>query len=188
MTTSLTTSLEVLDSSTEHWQGGVKAGTDMVSGGTSGRWVSRDAQSWRDWEAGRWGVGAGLKQEQYLEQSRMQVDQENTETSPEEGAVPANKEGVSGEQVAVGTKPKAKVKSVELPIEMTSRKLDQHTLNNFIEYEDSGRVSLMLEDTESWLYEDGEDQAKQVYLDKLVELKRFGEPIEGMTVGGEAVW
>ncbi|XP_041942002.1 heat shock 70 kDa protein 4L [Alosa sapidissima] len=152
------------------------------------------------------------------EQSRMQVDQENTETSPEEGAVPANKEGVSGEQVAVGTKPK--VKSVELPIEMTSRKLDQHTLNNFIEYEgkmivqdklekerndaknaveeyvyelrdklcgvydkfisqeDSGRVSLMLEDTESWLYEDGEDQAKQVYLDKLVELKRFGEPIE----------
>ncbi|XP_062378945.1 heat shock 70 kDa protein 4L isoform X1 [Sardina pilchardus] len=155
------------------------------------------------------------------EQCRMQVDQENTETTPEEGAVPANKEGVSGEQVAVGTKPKAKVKSVDLPIEMmSSRKLDQHTLNSFIEYEgkmivqdklekerndaknaveeyvyelrdklcgvydkfiseeESRRVSLMLEDTESWLYEDGEDQAKQVYLDKLEELKRFGEPVE----------
>lgn len=29
----------------------------------------------------------------------------------------------------------------------------------------------MLEDTENWLYEDGEDQPKQVYMDKLQELK-----------------
>ncbi|XP_031436250.2 heat shock 70 kDa protein 4L, partial [Clupea harengus] len=155
------------------------------------------------------------------EPSRMQVDQENPEVPLEEGAVPGSKEGVSGEPVAVGTKPKARVKSVDLPIEMTgSRQLDRQTLNNFIEYEgqmivqdklekerndaknaveeyvyelrdklcglyekfiseeDSRRVTVMLEDTESWLYEEGEDQTKQVYLDKLVELKRFGEPIE----------
>lgn len=31
--------------------------------------------------------------------------------------------------------------------------------------------SLKLEDTENWLYEDGEDQQKQVYIDKLGELK-----------------
>lgn len=31
--------------------------------------------------------------------------------------------------------------------------------------------SVKLEDTENWLYEDGEDQQKQVYIDKLAELK-----------------
>uniref|UniRef100_A0A3B3SZN6 Heat shock protein family A (Hsp70) member 4 like n=1 Tax=Paramormyrops kingsleyae TaxID=1676925 RepID=A0A3B3SZN6_9TELE len=44
--------------------------------------------------------------------------------------------------------------------------------------EDNSRLSLVLEDTETWLYEEGEDQPKQVYLDKLAELKRFGEPIQ----------
>lgn len=29
----------------------------------------------------------------------------------------------------------------------------------------------MLEDTENWLYEEGEDQEKEVYQDKLSELK-----------------
>ncbi|CAB1330956.1 unnamed protein product [Coregonus sp. 'balchen'] len=43
--------------------------------------------------------------------------------------------------------------------------------------EDSNRLTLMLEDTENWLYEEGEDQAKQVYVDKLEDLKRFGQPI-----------
>lgn len=32
-------------------------------------------------------------------------------------------------------------------------------------------MSLKLEDTENWLYEEGEDQPKQVYIDKLTELK-----------------
>uniref|UniRef100_A0A673MZL2 Heat shock 70 kDa protein 4-like n=1 Tax=Sinocyclocheilus rhinocerous TaxID=307959 RepID=A0A673MZL2_9TELE len=39
-------------------------------------------------------------------------------------------------------------------------------------------LSLKLDDTEVWLYEDGEDQPKQVYIDKLVELKRLGQPIQ----------
>uniref|UniRef100_A0A8C9SZJ0 Heat shock protein family A (Hsp70) member 4 n=1 Tax=Scleropages formosus TaxID=113540 RepID=A0A8C9SZJ0_SCLFO len=38
--------------------------------------------------------------------------------------------------------------------------------------------SLKLEDTENWLYEDGEDQPKQVYIDKLAELKKIGQPIQ----------
>uniref|UniRef100_A0AAZ3RKG5 Heat shock protein 4 like n=1 Tax=Oncorhynchus tshawytscha TaxID=74940 RepID=A0AAZ3RKG5_ONCTS len=37
--------------------------------------------------------------------------------------------------------------------------------------EDSNRLTLMLEDTENWLYEEGEDQDKQVYVDKLEDLK-----------------
>uniref|UniRef100_A0A665UKJ1 Heat shock 70 kDa protein 4-like n=1 Tax=Echeneis naucrates TaxID=173247 RepID=A0A665UKJ1_ECHNA len=38
--------------------------------------------------------------------------------------------------------------------------------------------SLKLEDTENWLYEDGEDQQKQVYIDKLAELKKIGQPVQ----------
>ncbi|KAL0969063.1 hypothetical protein UPYG_G00222200 [Umbra pygmaea] len=43
--------------------------------------------------------------------------------------------------------------------------------------EESNRLTLMLEDTENWLYEEGEDKDKQVYVDKLEDLKRFGQPI-----------
>ncbi|XP_077197936.1 heat shock protein 105 kDa [Paroedura picta] len=35
----------------------------------------------------------------------------------------------------------------------------------------------LLSETEDWLYEEGEDQLKQVYLDKLAGLKKFGSPI-----------
>ncbi len=41
----------------------------------------------------------------------------------------------------------------------------------FIYFQDRDALSLKLEDTENWLYEDGEDQPKQVYIDKLAELK-----------------
>uniref|UniRef100_A0A8C0BDL0 Heat shock 70 kDa protein 4 n=1 Tax=Buteo japonicus TaxID=224669 RepID=A0A8C0BDL0_9AVES len=44
--------------------------------------------------------------------------------------------------------------------------------------EDVSIASLMLEDTENWLYEDGEDQPKQIYIDKLMELKTLGQPIQ----------
>uniref|UniRef100_A0A8C1YTW8 Heat shock protein 4b n=1 Tax=Cyprinus carpio TaxID=7962 RepID=A0A8C1YTW8_CYPCA len=37
--------------------------------------------------------------------------------------------------------------------------------------QDRDALSLKLEDTEVWLYEDGEDQPKQVYVDKLIDLK-----------------
>ncbi|XP_044536188.1 heat shock 70 kDa protein 4L isoform X1 [Gracilinanus agilis] len=48
----------------------------------------------------------------------------------------------------------------------------------FVTVEDSSKLSSMLEDTENWLYEDGEDQPKQIYVDKLQELKKFGQPIQ----------
>uniref|UniRef100_A0A669QXK7 Heat shock 70 kDa protein 4L n=1 Tax=Phasianus colchicus TaxID=9054 RepID=A0A669QXK7_PHACC len=48
----------------------------------------------------------------------------------------------------------------------------------FITEEDTNKLTLMLEDTENWLYEDGEDQPKQVYMDKLQELRKFGQPIQ----------
>uniref|UniRef100_A0A671PJI8 Heat shock 70 kDa protein 4-like n=1 Tax=Sinocyclocheilus anshuiensis TaxID=1608454 RepID=A0A671PJI8_9TELE len=54
----------------------------------------------------------------------------------------------------------------------------QGVLENFVSEADRDSFSLKLEDTENWLYEEGEDQQKQVYIDKLVELKKLGEPIQ----------
>lgn len=42
---------------------------------------------------------------------------------------------------------------------------------NVCSLQDSNRLTLMLEDTENWLYEDGEDQPKHVYEEKLDALK-----------------
>uniref|UniRef100_A0A3B3VV42 Heat shock protein 4b n=1 Tax=Poecilia latipinna TaxID=48699 RepID=A0A3B3VV42_9TELE len=50
-------------------------------------------------------------------------------------------------------------------------------LEKFVSESDRDTLSLKLEDTENWLYEDGEDQPKQVYIDKLAELKTLGQPI-----------
>uniref|UniRef100_A0A665UMZ3 Heat shock 70 kDa protein 4-like n=1 Tax=Echeneis naucrates TaxID=173247 RepID=A0A665UMZ3_ECHNA len=44
-------------------------------------------------------------------------------------------------------------------------------LHGVLEKFERDAFSLKLEDTENWLYEDGEDQQKQVYIDKLAELK-----------------
>nr|XP_040028640.1 heat shock 70 kDa protein 4b [Gasterosteus aculeatus aculeatus] len=51
-------------------------------------------------------------------------------------------------------------------------------LEKFVSESDRDALSLKLEDTENWLYEDGEDQPKQVYIDKLTELKKLGQPIK----------
>nr|XP_046261925.1 heat shock 70 kDa protein 4b [Scatophagus argus] len=51
-------------------------------------------------------------------------------------------------------------------------------LEKFVSEPDRDALSLKLEDTENWLYEDGEDQPKQVYIDKLTELKKLGQPIQ----------
>lgn len=51
-------------------------------------------------------------------------------------------------------------------------------LEKFVNEADRDMFSLKLEDTENWLYEDGEDQQKQVYIDKLAELKKLGQPIQ----------
>ncbi|KAJ3588785.1 hypothetical protein NHX12_009639 [Muraenolepis orangiensis] len=50
-------------------------------------------------------------------------------------------------------------------------------LEKFVSPHDRDAFSTKLEHTENWLYEDGEDQLKQVYIDKLAELKQLGQPI-----------
>uniref|UniRef100_A0A1A8E9P6 Heat shock 70kDa protein 4-like n=1 Tax=Nothobranchius kadleci TaxID=1051664 RepID=A0A1A8E9P6_NOTKA len=157
------------------------------------------------------------------EQTKMQVDHGGQSLGDQQNE-DSTKEGVSGEkqdQSAGGSKPKVKVKSVDLPIVANNiRQLDSDVLINFVELErqmisqdklvkevndaknaveeyvydlreklcgiyqkyiskeDSIRLTLMLDDTENWLYEDGEDQPKQVYEEKLDALKRFVQPIQ----------
>uniref|UniRef100_A0A8C3XRH4 Heat shock 70 kDa protein 4L n=1 Tax=Chelydra serpentina TaxID=8475 RepID=A0A8C3XRH4_CHESE len=129
--------------------------------------------------------------------------------------------GDKPDHLAQPVKAKAKIKSIELPIQASLYKqLGQDLINSYIENEgkmmmqdklekerndaknaveeyvydfrdklcgvfekfvteeESSKLSLMLEDTENWLYEDGEDQSKQVYMDKLQELRKFGQPIQ----------
>ncbi|XP_077080912.1 heat shock 70 kDa protein 4a isoform X1 [Siphateles boraxobius] len=58
-------------------------------------------------------------------------------------------------------------------------------LENFVSEAERDSFSLKLEDTENWLYEEGEDQQKQVYIDKLAELKKLGVPIQNRYIENE---
>ncbi|KAK3524482.1 hypothetical protein QTP70_029289 [Hemibagrus guttatus] len=58
-------------------------------------------------------------------------------------------------------------------------------LEKFLSEADRDAFSLKLEDTENWLYEEGEDQQKQVYIDKLTELKKLGQPVQERAIEAE---
>lgn len=51
------------------------------------------------------------------------------------------------------------------------------SLNNFIAESDRESFLRQLEETETWLYEEGEDELKQVYVDRLAALKKIGQPV-----------
>ncbi|XP_052158244.1 heat shock 70 kDa protein 15-like [Oryza glaberrima] len=50
--------------------------------------------------------------------------------------------------------------------------------NDFVTAEDKEAFIAKLQEVEDWLYEDGEDETKGVYVAKLEELKKVGGPIE----------
>lgn len=50
---------------------------------------------------------------------------------------------------------------------------------------DRDNMVRQLDDMESWLYEEGEDCNRQVYQDKLGELKGKGEPIQNRRIENE---
>ena len=55
-------------------------------------------------------------------------------------------------------------------------KLD-YDLNDYITEADKEVFKAVLTSTEDWLYEEGEDQPKKVYVDKAAELKKLGDPV-----------
>lgn len=58
---------------------------------------------------------------------------------------------------------------------MREKIYDQY--EKYISEEDREHLSSLLNSTENWLYEEGEDESKSVYVDKLAELKGFGQPV-----------
>merc|ERR1739848_504952 len=44
--------------------------------------------------------------------------------------------------------------------------------------DDRSKLSKILDETEDWMYEDGEDETKDVYVNKLAFLRGKGDPIE----------
>ena len=52
-----------------------------------------------------------------------------------------------------------------------------YALGEYITEDDKQAFSELLTKTEDWLYDEGEDQPKKVYVAKLVELRKYGDPV-----------
>lgn len=66
----------------------------------------------------------------------------------------------------------------EYVYDLRSKINDDSELGTFIADADKEALSRTLDDTENWLYEEGEDCNRQVYQDRLNDLKSQGEPIK----------
>lgn len=65
----------------------------------------------------------------------------------------------------------------EFVYEVRGKIQEDGELSHFIEPDDASKICLQLEDIENWLYEDGENCEKNVYKDKLGELRQQTDPI-----------
>ncbi|PAN17560.1 hypothetical protein PAHAL_3G140000 [Panicum hallii] len=72
---------------------------------------------------------------------------------------------------------KEKKNAVEAYVyDMRNKLYDKY--GDFVTPEDKEGLIAKLQEVEDWLYEDGEDETKGVYIAKLEELKKVGDPIE----------
>ncbi|KAG2549788.1 hypothetical protein PVAP13_9KG259900 [Panicum virgatum] len=72
---------------------------------------------------------------------------------------------------------KEKKNAVEAYVyDMRNKLYDKY--NDFVTPEEKEGLIARLQEVEDWLYEDGEDETKGVYIAKLEELKKIGDPIE----------
>ncbi|KAL4450109.1 hypothetical protein ABPG77_010778 [Micractinium sp. CCAP 211/92] len=60
-------------------------------------------------------------------------------------------------------------------------------LSPFIKEDAKAALLEQLESLENWLYEDGEDEAKSVYVAKLEEMRKLGGPVEARAANAEAL-
>ncbi|KAL3680938.1 hypothetical protein R1sor_023894 [Riccia sorocarpa] len=72
---------------------------------------------------------------------------------------------------------KEKKNAVEVYVYDMKNKLSDK-LQEFTTERESEELAAMLQQTEFWLYEEGEDETKNVYVAKLAELKKLGDPLE----------
>ncbi|XP_013185652.1 97 kDa heat shock protein isoform X3 [Amyelois transitella] len=66
----------------------------------------------------------------------------------------------------------------EYVYELRGKLSEGSALHEFVADEQRGRLVNQLDALEQWLYDEGEDQNRQVYSDKLTELRTEGEPIK----------
>lgn len=66
----------------------------------------------------------------------------------------------------------------EYVYELRNKISSEEDLAPYMLENDRTSLVLQLEDMENWLYEEGEDCQKQVYMDKLGQLKSIGEPVQ----------
>lgn len=62
--------------------------------------------------------------------------------------------------------------------DMRDKIISESQLASFCTEDEKSAFSTLLENFENWLYEDGFDATKSVYVNKLAELKKSGDPIE----------
>lgn len=70
----------------------------------------------------------------------------------------------------------------EYVYELRGKLSSDEDLAQFIPENERDHLVLQLEDMENWLYEEGEDCNRQIYQDKLSELKSKGEPIQSRKI------
>lgn len=73
----------------------------------------------------------------------------------------------------------------EYVYELRSKVSSDDELAPYILENNRDELVRQLDDMENWLYEDGEDCHKQVYIDKLAQLKSIGEPVQTRKVESE---
>ncbi|KAL2714577.1 97 kDa heat shock protein isoform X1 [Vespula squamosa] len=66
----------------------------------------------------------------------------------------------------------------EYVYDLRAKLTDDYQLATFVTETDKDGLSRTLDETEIWLYEEGEDCQRQVYIDRLTRLKAQGEPIK----------
>ncbi|XP_028037560.1 97 kDa heat shock protein isoform X2 [Bombyx mandarina] len=66
----------------------------------------------------------------------------------------------------------------EYVYELRGKLSEGETLHDFVAEDQRNKLVNHLDSVEQWLYDEGEDQNRQVYSDKLSELKTEGEPIK----------
>lgn len=66
----------------------------------------------------------------------------------------------------------------EYVYELRGKLSEGETLHDFVADDQRNRLVNHLDSLEQWIYDEGEDQSRQVYSDKLTELKKEGEPIK----------
>ena len=64
----------------------------------------------------------------------------------------------------------------------------EYSLQEFISEEEKTAFVALLSATEDWLYDEGEDQTKKVYVDRLAEMRKYGDQVRGAGRGGGDLW